>query len=184
MSKSLFLLVYYQSNEWAGLHGLREKDRDAWALKQEWGRRWRRYFLLLLPPDALPPPLAREKLLFMPNALFFLRMVLASRPCIQSSRLASHFSCFRAAEHKEHNQRLIDFYGSTGRQRQEVGLFQMSGRMRFSQSPLKKNWIKPRMSFPLVQPTCFVLVRHGVQSDAVELGPCVLIQQGAELRYT
>ncbi|KAL6095492.1 protein CEBPZOS-like [Pungitius pungitius] len=29
------LEVYYQSNEWAGLHGLREKDREAWALKQE-----------------------------------------------------------------------------------------------------------------------------------------------------
>ncbi|KAM8832157.1 protein CEBPZOS-like isoform 2-T2 [Spinachia spinachia] len=29
------LEVYYQSNEWAGLHGLREKDHDAWALKQE-----------------------------------------------------------------------------------------------------------------------------------------------------
>ncbi|XP_070705158.1 protein CEBPZOS-like [Pempheris klunzingeri] len=29
------LEVYYQSNEWAGINGLREKDQDAWAAKRD-----------------------------------------------------------------------------------------------------------------------------------------------------
>ncbi|XP_034383598.1 protein CEBPZOS-like [Cyclopterus lumpus] len=29
------LEVYYQSNEWAGLHGARERDREAWAVQRE-----------------------------------------------------------------------------------------------------------------------------------------------------
>ncbi|KAM6906627.1 protein CEBPZOS-like [Lycodopsis pacificus] len=29
------LEVYYRSNEWAGVHGIREKDHDARSLKQE-----------------------------------------------------------------------------------------------------------------------------------------------------
>ncbi|XP_068454858.1 protein CEBPZOS-like isoform X2 [Clinocottus analis] len=29
------LEVYYQSNEWAGLYGVRESDRAAWAAKRE-----------------------------------------------------------------------------------------------------------------------------------------------------
>lgn len=29
------LEVYYQSNEWSGIHGIREKDNEAWAAKQE-----------------------------------------------------------------------------------------------------------------------------------------------------
>ena len=31
-----FLPVYYQSNEWAGVYGIRERDHEAWAAKQEW----------------------------------------------------------------------------------------------------------------------------------------------------
>ncbi|XP_056283552.1 protein CEBPZOS-like [Pseudoliparis swirei] len=29
------LEVYYQSNEWAGLYGVRERDREAWAGERE-----------------------------------------------------------------------------------------------------------------------------------------------------
>ncbi|XP_071394845.1 protein CEBPZOS-like [Centroberyx affinis] len=29
------LEVYYQSNEWAGIYGLRERDREAWAAKHD-----------------------------------------------------------------------------------------------------------------------------------------------------
>ncbi|RVE56096.1 hypothetical protein OJAV_G00232770 [Oryzias javanicus] len=29
------LEVYYQSNEWAGIHGIREQDHKAWSGKQE-----------------------------------------------------------------------------------------------------------------------------------------------------
>ncbi|XP_069033552.1 protein CEBPZOS-like [Embiotoca jacksoni] len=29
------LEVYYQSNEWAGLYGLRERDHEAWSAKQD-----------------------------------------------------------------------------------------------------------------------------------------------------
>ncbi|XP_033504859.1 protein CEBPZOS-like [Epinephelus fuscoguttatus] len=29
------LEVYYQSNEWAGVYGIREKDHAAWSAKQE-----------------------------------------------------------------------------------------------------------------------------------------------------
>ncbi|XP_047429176.1 protein CEBPZOS-like [Mugil cephalus] len=29
------LEVYYQSNEWAGIYGIRERDREAWASKQD-----------------------------------------------------------------------------------------------------------------------------------------------------
>ncbi|XP_042246140.1 protein CEBPZOS-like isoform X1 [Thunnus maccoyii] len=29
------LEVYYQSNEWAGAYGIRERDHEAWAAKQE-----------------------------------------------------------------------------------------------------------------------------------------------------
>ncbi|XP_016889001.1 protein CEBPZOS [Cynoglossus semilaevis] len=28
------LEVYYQSNEWAGQHGVRERDQEAWSSKQ------------------------------------------------------------------------------------------------------------------------------------------------------
>uniref|UniRef100_A0A3P9P9D4 CEBPZ opposite strand n=1 Tax=Poecilia reticulata TaxID=8081 RepID=A0A3P9P9D4_POERE len=27
--------VYYQSNEWAGIYGIRERDQEAWAAKQD-----------------------------------------------------------------------------------------------------------------------------------------------------
>uniref|UniRef100_A0A3P9LMM0 CEBPZ opposite strand n=1 Tax=Oryzias latipes TaxID=8090 RepID=A0A3P9LMM0_ORYLA len=27
--------VYYQSNEWAGIYGIRERDHQAWSAKQE-----------------------------------------------------------------------------------------------------------------------------------------------------
>ncbi|XP_062293449.1 protein CEBPZOS-like isoform X1 [Scomber scombrus] len=30
-----FLPVYYQSNEWAGVYGIRERDHEAWAAKQD-----------------------------------------------------------------------------------------------------------------------------------------------------
>lgn len=33
-----FLSVYYQSNEWAGVYGIRERDQEAWASKQDWSR--------------------------------------------------------------------------------------------------------------------------------------------------
>ncbi|XP_078798982.1 protein CEBPZOS isoform X1 [Oryzias latipes] len=29
------LEVYYQSNEWAGIYGIRERDHQAWSAKQE-----------------------------------------------------------------------------------------------------------------------------------------------------
>ncbi|XP_029281107.1 protein CEBPZOS-like [Cottoperca gobio] len=29
------LEVYYQSNEWAGVYGLREKDHEAWSAKRD-----------------------------------------------------------------------------------------------------------------------------------------------------
>ncbi|KAK5852573.1 hypothetical protein PBY51_006426 [Eleginops maclovinus] len=29
------LEVYYQSNEWAGVHGVREKDLAAWSVEQD-----------------------------------------------------------------------------------------------------------------------------------------------------
>ncbi|XP_028252357.1 protein CEBPZOS-like [Parambassis ranga] len=29
------LEVYYQSNEWAGVYGIRERDHEAWASKQD-----------------------------------------------------------------------------------------------------------------------------------------------------
>ncbi|XP_017157646.1 protein CEBPZOS [Poecilia reticulata] len=29
------LEVYYQSNEWAGIYGIRERDQEAWAAKQD-----------------------------------------------------------------------------------------------------------------------------------------------------
>ncbi|XP_068565191.1 protein CEBPZOS-like [Cebidichthys violaceus] len=29
------LEVYYRSNEWAGVHGIRERDHEAWSVKQE-----------------------------------------------------------------------------------------------------------------------------------------------------
>uniref|UniRef100_A0A3Q3WX48 Uncharacterized protein n=1 Tax=Mola mola TaxID=94237 RepID=A0A3Q3WX48_MOLML len=29
------LEVYYQSNEWAGVYGIREQDREAWSTKQD-----------------------------------------------------------------------------------------------------------------------------------------------------
>ncbi|XP_034555143.1 protein CEBPZOS-like [Notolabrus celidotus] len=29
------LEVYYQSNEWAGVYGVRERDHEAWSAKQE-----------------------------------------------------------------------------------------------------------------------------------------------------
>ncbi|XP_027140485.1 protein CEBPZOS [Larimichthys crocea] len=29
------LEVYYQSNEWAGVYGIRERDQEAWASKQD-----------------------------------------------------------------------------------------------------------------------------------------------------
>ncbi|XP_059212982.1 protein CEBPZOS-like [Centropristis striata] len=29
------LEVYYQSNEWAGVHGIRESDRKAWSANQD-----------------------------------------------------------------------------------------------------------------------------------------------------
>ncbi|CAK6982410.1 protein CEBPZOS-like [Scomber scombrus] len=29
------LEVYYQSNEWAGVYGIRERDHEAWAAKQD-----------------------------------------------------------------------------------------------------------------------------------------------------
>lgn len=58
-----FLPVYYQSNEWAGVYGIREGDHQAWSAKQDWScqsveaHRWstsssscsRRSSLLLLP---------------------------------------------------------------------------------------------------------------------------------------
>lgn len=31
-----FLPVYYQSNEWAGVYGIREGDHQAWSAKQDW----------------------------------------------------------------------------------------------------------------------------------------------------
>lgn len=34
-----FLPVYYQSNEWAGVYGTRERDHEAWSTKQDWGSR-------------------------------------------------------------------------------------------------------------------------------------------------
>ncbi|XP_044025160.1 protein CEBPZOS-like isoform X1 [Siniperca chuatsi] len=30
-----FLPVYYQSNEWAGVYGIRERDHEAWSAKQD-----------------------------------------------------------------------------------------------------------------------------------------------------
>ncbi|XP_075993395.1 protein CEBPZOS-like [Genypterus blacodes] len=29
------LEVYYKSNEWAGIHGIRERDRENWAAKRQ-----------------------------------------------------------------------------------------------------------------------------------------------------
>lgn len=29
------LEVYYRSNEWAGIYGIRERDREVWAAKQD-----------------------------------------------------------------------------------------------------------------------------------------------------
>ncbi|XP_041661345.1 protein CEBPZOS-like [Cheilinus undulatus] len=29
------LEVYYQSNEWAGVYGIRERDHEAWSAKQD-----------------------------------------------------------------------------------------------------------------------------------------------------
>ncbi|XP_071324209.1 protein CEBPZOS-like [Trachinotus anak] len=29
------LEVYYQSNEWAGVHGIRERDHEAWSAKRD-----------------------------------------------------------------------------------------------------------------------------------------------------
>uniref|UniRef100_UPI0037E9086F protein CEBPZOS-like n=1 Tax=Semicossyphus pulcher TaxID=241346 RepID=UPI0037E9086F len=29
------LEVYYKSNEWSGIYGIREKDHEAWAAKQD-----------------------------------------------------------------------------------------------------------------------------------------------------
>nr|XP_019965230.1 PREDICTED: protein CEBPZOS [Paralichthys olivaceus] len=29
------LEVYYQSNEWAGVNGIRERDHEAWSTKQD-----------------------------------------------------------------------------------------------------------------------------------------------------
>lgn len=99
-----FLPVYYQSNEWAGVYGMRERDYAAWAAKQDW---WCLsvlkfppthggcYFFLFLLPNVLPPALARPNVFFLLNMVFFLRSVFTSRPWIQSSRWASHFNCFR-----------------------------------------------------------------------------------------
>lgn len=59
------------------------------------------YFFLFLFPKVFPPPppaLARPNVFFFLNIVFFLRSVLTSRSCIQSSRWASHFSCFRPAQ--------------------------------------------------------------------------------------
>lgn len=39
VSSHHFLPVYYQSNEWAGVYGTRERDHEAWSTKQHWGSR-------------------------------------------------------------------------------------------------------------------------------------------------
>lgn len=35
LTVSPVLPVYYQSNEWAGIYGIREQDQEAWAAKRD-----------------------------------------------------------------------------------------------------------------------------------------------------
>ncbi|OCT79920.1 hypothetical protein XELAEV_18026733mg [Xenopus laevis] len=30
------LEIYYKSNEWAGIYGIREQDAEAWTIKKDW----------------------------------------------------------------------------------------------------------------------------------------------------
>lgn len=94
--------VYYQSNEWAGIYGIRERDHQAWSAKQEWkflsSRNSNSCYFFFLFLNVLLPLLDRA-------IIFFLRSVLASRPWIQSSRSASHLSCFWPAGDKKGTSR-------------------------------------------------------------------------------